>query len=93
MAARIHIQPPVGKPYEGLIGNTATIGRTPDNSISLAAAPCVSLQHSPPENLTRGLGGWFAEKRDVVNQSGGIIDKFIGNAILAYWPKPGSLLP
>lgn len=35
--------------------------------------------------LARTLGEWFRDAGNVVQESGGIIDKFIGDAILAYW--------
>jgi hypothetical protein len=41
-----------------------------------------------PDVLARVLGGWFAEAGNLVNQSGGTVDKFIGDAILSYWIEP-----
>jgi adenylate cyclase len=37
------------------------------------------------EVLARTLGEWFRNAGNLVQQSGGTIDKFIGDAILAYW--------
>ncbi len=39
----------------------------------------------PEEALARTLGEWFRTAGNLVQQSGGTIDKFIGDAILAYW--------
>lgn len=41
-----------------------------------------------PDVLARVLGGWFAEAGNLVNHSGGTVDKFIGDAILSYWIEP-----
>ena len=35
MPARLQVTPSVGEPFELIIGNTATIGRTRDNTICL----------------------------------------------------------
>lgn len=40
----------------------------------------------PPE-LSRFLGSWFKQAGDLIHDSCGIIDKFIGDAILAHWPE------
>lgn len=181
MGAKLHIQPTVTEPFEVTIGNTATIGRTRENSVCLNFSPLVSRQHAivrchngwqyqlidlgsrngtyvndqrvvlpvtlapgarikiadnvltfleedapacdeylqatlvgtmhtnplearpvallvcdirgfstmsekvPSANLAQVLGVWFREAGNLVQRSGGTIDKFIGDALLAYW--------
>ncbi len=50
----------------------------------------------PAEVLSQLLGQWFRETGNLVQRSGGIIDKFIGDAILAYWqpavPSPSETM-
>ncbi|MGV3531476.1 MAG: FHA domain-containing protein [Chthoniobacteraceae bacterium] len=36
-------------------------------------------------NLAQLLGAWFRESGNVIVKSGGTIDKFLGDAVLAYW--------
>src|SRR5205814_9038628 len=36
-------------------------------------------------DLAQHLGIWFREAGNLVNKNGGIVDKFIGDALLAYW--------
>jgi adenylate cyclase len=38
-------------------------------------------------DLAQTLGGWFRDAANLIHQSGGNIDKFIGDAIFAYWIK------
>jgi len=47
----------------------------------------------PEDTLARTLGEWFRLAGNLVQDSGGMIDKFIGDAILAYWirgAEPGA---
>jgi adenylate cyclase len=45
----------------------------------------------PEAEVARTLGKWFRESGKLIYASGGTIDKFIGDAVLAYWSThPGS---
>ena len=37
--------------------------------------------------LARFVGGWFRDVSQTIEQHGGTIDKFIGDAVMAYWVK------
>lgn len=183
MQAKLKVRPSEGDPFEVEVGNTATIGRGRDNTVSLHMSPHVSRQHAiirchnawqyqimdlgsrngtfvngrrvitpvtlehgavirittnelvfeqsegageesaydvtlaagtdvsqdesatvaimvcdirgfstmsellPEDSLARTLGEWFREAGNLVQENGGTIDKFIGDAILAYWIK------
>lgn len=191
MAAKLRVIPPASTgaaPFEVPIGNTATLGRTADNTVCLSFSPTVSRQHAvirchngyeyqlmdlgsrngtfvndqrvvmpvvlrdgaririanseivfmavedegagdsadvtvagsmtgsthghtprcaailvcdirgfstqseilPADQVAMLLGQWFRDAGNAVQKSGGIIDKFIGDAVLAYWPEnPG----
>jgi class 3 adenylate cyclase len=39
-----------------------------------------------PDELSRFLGSWFRQASDEITSRGGIVDKFIGDAVMAYWP-------
>lgn len=181
MGAKLFVQPAQGEPFDVSIGNTATIGRTRENTVCLNSSPLVSRQHAvlrchngyqyqiidlgsrngtfvndqrvvvpmtlnngsririadnvitfteeapdttsehlqltvagsgvhhaivtrpvallvcdirgfssmsektPPNDVAQVLGAWFRETGNLVTESNGIIDKFIGDAMLAYW--------
>jgi len=180
MGAKLYIQTKTTEPFEVRVGNTATIGRTRENTISLHFSQLVSRQHAlirclnaqqyqiidlgsrngtyvndqrvvmpvilepgaviriadntltfleddpeeedvsvtvaatsgstdtgivhpvallvcdirgfstmservPPGDLAQLLGKWFREAANAVQTTQGTIDKFIGDALLAYW--------
>jgi adenylate cyclase len=39
------------------------------------------------DELARKLGQWFRDAGNIVHETGGTIDKFIGDAVLAYWAR------
>ncbi len=41
----------------------------------------------PASSLAQVLGQWFREAGNAVQKKGGVIDKFIGDAVLAYWQE------
>jgi adenylate cyclase len=188
MGAKLSIQPAQSDAFDVTIGNTATIGRTRENTVCLSFSPLVSRQHAiirchngwqyqlidlgsrngtyvndqrvvmpvtltdgaririadnillfseqndessgehnamtlvgtmsssdhsvvesrpvallvcdirgfstmsetiPSADMAQMLGAWFRETGNLVAQSGGTIDKFIGDAMLAYWGAAG----
>ncbi len=42
------------------------------------------------DELARTLGQWFRDVGNIVHKNGGTIDKFIGDAVLAYWTRESS---
>ncbi len=39
----------------------------------------------PPKELPSFIGAWFRDASAVIESHGGVIDKFIGDAVMAYW--------
>ncbi len=39
-----------------------------------------------PDQLARFLGSWFRQTQEVIAGLGGVVDKYIGDAVMAYWP-------
>lgn len=44
-------------------------------------------QRVPAEELTRQLGSWLLQCSDLVESSGGCVDKYVGDGFLAYWDR------
>ncbi|MDZ4814956.1 MAG: adenylate/guanylate cyclase domain-containing protein [Verrucomicrobiota bacterium] len=40
----------------------------------------------PADTLAKFLGLWFRKISEIIVASGGVVDKFIGDAVMAYWP-------
>ena len=43
----------------------------------------------PAPAVAQVLGQWFREAGNAIQKQGGVIDKFIGDAVLAYWQETG----
>src|SRR5436309_7701743 len=41
-----------------------------------------------PEDVRRQLGAYFAGVREVIERFGGVIEKFIGDAVVGVWGAP-----
>lgn len=41
----------------------------------------------PAESLSRVVGRWFQQAQEIIERNGGSIDKFIGDAVMAFWLK------
>src|SRR5438094_2738787 len=70
MPARLRVTPSLGEPFELIIGNTATIGRTSDNTICLHGSPLVSRQHA----LLRCHDGYRYQLIDLGSRNGTFVD-------------------
>ena len=66
MGAKLKIQPATAEPFEVGIGNTASIGRTRENSVCLSFSPLVSRQHA----LIRCHNGWQYQLIDLGSRNG-----------------------
>lgn len=48
-------------------------------------------EHIPPASLSELVGGWFRDAGRIILECGGSVDKFIGDAVMAFWlAEPGS---
>jgi adenylate cyclase len=66
MGAKLSVQPAIAEPFEVAIGNTATIGRTRENTVCLNFSPLVSRQHA----IIRCHNGWQYQLIDLGSRNG-----------------------
>src|SRR5213083_1404493 len=66
MGAKLQIQPALSDPFDLAIGNTATIGRTRENTVCLSFSPLVSRQHA----IIRCHNGWQFQLIDLGSRNG-----------------------
>lgn len=66
MGAKLKIQPATAAAFEVGIGNTASIGRTRENTVCLSFSPLVSRQHA----LIRCHNGWQYQLIDLGSRNG-----------------------
>jgi adenylate cyclase len=49
-------------------------------------------EQMPPDDLAEWLGAYLEAMTDAVRSTGGTIDKFIGDAVMALWNAPGAVV-
>ncbi len=58
----------------------------------IAGSSSLAREHAP-EELAVLVGGWFARCKEVIEDNGGTINKYLGDGWLAYWSAKESALP
>src|ERR1700760_1782459 len=71
MGAKLSIQPAQADTFDVSIGNTATIGRTRENSVCLSFSPLVSRQHA----IIRCHNGWQYQLIDLGSRNGTYVNE------------------
>ncbi len=66
MGAKLQVHPTQADPFEVTIGNTATIGRTRENTVCLNFSPLASRQHA----MIRCHNGWQYQLIDLGSRNG-----------------------
>jgi adenylate cyclase len=86
-------QVPGDQPGEHMDATLAAMSHDTSHAIlSVALLVCDIRGFSPmaeklgDRRIAQVLGQWFRDIGNAVQSSGGIIDKYIGDAVLAYWP-------
>ena len=88
MGAKLKIQPAQAPLFEVAIGNTASIGRTKENSVCLSFSPLVSRQHA----LIRCHNGWQYQLIDLGSGNGTFVNdqRVVMPVVLTEGPSSGS---
>lgn len=58
----------------------------------IAGSTALAREHTP-EELAVIVGGWFARCKELIEDNGGTINKYLGDGLLAYWTVKESALP
>jgi len=70
-----------------------TMDETTNRSMTVAILVCdvrgfsTISEQLPPGRVAHFIGQWFREAGNCIHQTQGVVDKFIGDAILAYWSE------
>jgi len=82
-------------PAASTLGETIVTKRTSDVWLLVTDVEnfTVMSQSLPAEELTRKLGAWLRECSDLVERTGGCVDKYVGDGFLAYWEDKPAAAP
>lgn len=96
-SAEILFQIPLGTEQPDLADTTIAATLMQSNHLHVMTAAILvcdvrgfstASEQLPPSEVSRFVGQWFRKVGEMVNRHGGVIDKFIGDAVLAYWVEP-----
>lgn len=76
----------------------------PQTMVELQTTPCWLLlcditgsstlaREKPAAELAMIVGSWFARCKEIIEDNGGVINKYLGDGFLAFWRSRGEVLP
>jgi adenylate cyclase len=83
--------PPAEAPVEDATGDMRTEVAFSSETVSILVVDIRNYtglsEALPAESLSRVVGRWFQQTQEIIERNGGSIDKFIGDAVMAFWLK------